>query len=203
MRHDFLDRYSRLDSRVHRLPAGAKLLGAVALVSMLVVLPIAHARWFVGIALFLVATVVLARIPVGFVARRLLLLEPLVLGVAFLSLLQPQGPRIFTGIVVKSTLCLLTVIVLASTTPFAALLRVLRQLHVPAILVTTLALLYRYLFVLVDEAQRLQRARASRTFRGGRARLWRSLGATLGMLFVRSTERAERIYAAMCARGWR
>jgi cobalt/nickel transport system permease protein len=55
----------------------------------------------------------------------------------------------------------------------------------------------------MDEAERMQRARASRTFTKRRFALWKVLGTVMGQLFVRSTERAERIYAAMCARGWK
>ena len=94
-------------------------------------------------------------------------------------------------------------LVVTSTTPFAELLRTLRALRVPALLVTVLALMYRYLFVLVDEAERMQRARRSRSFSGRRVHAWASLATLAGQLFVRSSERAERIYAAMCARGWR
>ncbi len=68
---------------------------------------------------------------------------------------------------------------------------------------TTLALMYRYLFVLMDEAERMQRARASRTFTKPGLRSWKTLGTVVGQLFVRSSERAERIYSAMCARGWK
>jgi cobalt/nickel transport system permease protein len=63
--------------------------------------------------------------------------------------------------------------------------------------------MYRYVFVLIDETQRMRRARASRTFTSGRWHIWRSGTTIIGHLFVRATERAERIYAAMCARGWR
>jgi cobalt/nickel transport system permease protein len=94
-------------------------------------------------------------------------------------------------------------ILLANTTPFAEILRVLRQLRVPDIFITTLALMYRYLFVLADEAERMKRARQSRTFTHRRWLTWKTLATVIGQLFVRSTERAERIYAAMCARGWR
>jgi cobalt/nickel transport system permease protein len=48
----------------------------------------------------------------------------------------------------------------------------------------------------------MRRARASRTFNQGRLRAWGTLATVIGQLFVRSTERAERIYAAMIARGW-
>ena len=105
----------------------------------------------------------------------------------------------------RSTLCLLTMVLLSNTTPFSAILQVLRRVRVPGLFVTTLALMYRYLFVLVNEAERMHRARASRTFtrKSSRHHLWRALGTVIGQLFVRSTERAERIYAAMLARGWK
>jgi cobalt/nickel transport system permease protein len=203
MRHEFLDRYSRQQSPVHRLPAGLKLAVALSVVVVSVTSPLVAWPWFATAGLALVAVAVLARLPLGFVARRLLLLEPFVIGVSLLALLQPEGGRIFFSLVVKSTICLLTMILLSSTTPFAALLQVLRRLRTPAMFVTTLALLYRYLFLLVDESQRLARARASRTLVSSRRRTWRLLGTGLGMLFVRSSERAERIYAAMLARGWK
>lgn len=199
MRHDFLDRYSRLDSPVHRLPAGIKLAGALALVLVLVLTPLAVGAVVAGV---LLAVAFLSRLPWGFLLKRILLLEPFVLGVAVLALFQPGGVEVFATIVARSTLCLTTMVLLASTTPFAALLDVLRRLRVPALLITTLALLFRYLFVLVDEAERMRRARACRTFTKARPHRWRMLATVIGQLFVRSTERAERIYAAMLARGW-
>ena len=129
-------------------------------------------------------------------------LEPLALGVGGLAMFQPHGGWNFVTMLAKTTLCLLTMILLSSTTPFSALLDVMKRARVPDILVSILALMYRYLFVLVDEAQRMRRARASRTFRPGHWWRWHALATVIGQLFVRSTERAERIYAAMIARGW-
>jgi cobalt/nickel transport system permease protein len=195
------DPYSRSDSPIHRLPAALKLVVALLLVVLLVLF--APGWWLLCAAAGLVVVAGLSRIPPAFLARRLVLLEPLVLGVAVLALLQPGGLRVFATILIKSTLCLFTMILLANTTPFAELLGVLRRVRFPALLITTLALMYRYLFVLVDEAERMRRARASRTFTRRRFAVWKSLGTVIGQLFVRSTERAERIYAAMCARGWK
>ena len=70
-------------------------------------------------------------------------------------------------------------------------------------LITTIALMHRYLFVLVDESERMRRARASRTFTRGRRFHWHTLATVVGQLFIRASERAERIYDAMCARGWK
>ena len=80
----------------------------------------------------------------------------------------------------------------------------MRSLHVPAVLTATISFMYRYLFVLVDEAMRLQTARASRSVGAGRTVWWRArvLGGMIGSLFIRSYERSERIYAAMMSRGF-
>ena len=203
MRADFLDRHSRLDSAVHRLPAAVKLTAAVALVAAAVALPRSHAIWLTAIAVVLLAVAAISRVPWAFLARRMLLLEPLVIGVAVLSLFGPGGVWLFLFLVAKTSLCLFTMLLLANTTPFSDLLRVLKRCHVPALLVTTLSLMYRYLFVLADEAQRMRRARMSRTFSSTRTWTWRTSATVISQLFIRASERAERIYDAMCARGWR
>lgn len=203
MNSSFLDTYHRLDSPVHRLPAGFKILWALAALLLLIWLPIQYWFFYLGWTLFLLLVAGLSKIPPRFLARRLVILEPLVLGVAVLAWFQPNGGFIFCRILVKSSLCLFTLLLLSNTTPFSQIIRIMQKIRVPSLLVTTLALMYRYLFVLVDEAERMKRARASRTFSRQRAQYWKTLGAIIGQLFVRSTERAERIYAAMCSRGWK
>jgi cobalt/nickel transport system permease protein len=203
MRHDFLDRYSRLDSPVHRVPAFVKFATALLLVIALVVTPLSQTWVFAAAAVFLALAAVVSRVPLWFIVKRLLLLEPFVLGVGLLMLLRPDGMAVFLSIFVRSTLCLLTMVLLSNTTPFAGLLQVFRRMGAPTLLLTVLALMYRYLFVLIDEAERMQRARVSRTFTRGSTHVWKLLATVVSQLFIRSTERAERIYSAMCARGWR
>jgi cobalt/nickel transport system permease protein len=200
MRADFLDQHSRLASPIHRLAAGVKL--AVALAVILTTMWTGPVVWAV-LAVGLLAVAALSRVPIGFLARRWLWLAPVAVGMALVALFPPGGVGKFLTLLARSGLCLFTMILLAATTPFQEMLRVARRAGAPAVVVTTLALMYRYVFVLVDELQRMRQARASRTFTRSRARWWRSLGTVIGQLFVRSTERAERIYAAMCARGWR
>jgi cobalt/nickel transport system permease protein len=198
-----LSPYHHRSSPVHRFPAIGKVAGAVTLVFTVVLLP--RTAWTAygacGAALVLIAA--LSRIPARRLAKKLLLLEPFVLGVAALSLLQPGGTSVFLAMLTKSTLCLFSIVLLSSTTRFSDVLRVLWRLRVPRLLVTSLALMYRYLSLLVDEAARMHRARRSRTFLPGRVLAWSSSATVAAHLFVRSSERAERVYAAMCARGWR
>lgn len=188
---------------MHRLPAGAKLLAAVGCVVTVVLLP-RSAWWaYAAVAAGLVAVALAARADLRGMLIRLLLLEPFVLGIALLALLRPGGVPLFLSMLTKSTLCLATMILLTATTRFSDLLAVLWRIRVPALLVTTLALMHRYLFVLVEEMERMQRARRSRTFVAGRASAWRNSAQVAGQLFVRTSERAERVYLAMCARGWK
>jgi cobalt/nickel transport system permease protein len=203
MRHAFLDRYSRLESPIHDLAAGTKLAAALILSLAVVLVPAGRSWFFSAVACFLVVVGIASAIPARFILKRLLLLEPVVLGIALLQLLRPNGGESFLLILVRSTLCLLTMILLSNTTPFAEILGVLQRVRLPWIFVTLLALMYRYLFVLVDEAERMERARRSRTFDRKSRRSWKSVATLVGQLFVRSSERAERVYAAMCARGWK
>jgi len=203
MRPNFLDRYSRLDSPVHRLPAGVKVLAALGIVVATALVPIGSYGFFVAVVTFLLWVAGASRIPPRFLVRRLVLLEPFVLGIGFLMLLEPDGWRDFLVFALRSTVCLLTMTLLSNTTPFSELLGVLRAARCPALLVTLLALTYRYLFVLVDETERMQRARLSRTFTRSRLRTWKRTGSLAGQLFVRTSERADRVFAAMCARGWK
>jgi cobalt/nickel transport system permease protein len=159
--------------------------------------------WFIGVAALLAATALWSRISPKFLLRRLFLLSPFVLGVALVNAFQPAARGTWMEVAARSALCLFTVVLVSNTTPFSQILRVLKLLRVPGLLVTTLALMHRYLFVLADETERMRRARLSRTFTRRRRVRWQTLATVVGQLFVRASERAERIYDAMCARGWK
>jgi cobalt/nickel transport system permease protein len=188
---------------LRRLSAGFKLAAALALVLAVVLLPRGQWPALAVVAVFLAVLVLVSRISWWSLLKRMLLLEPLVLGVAGLMLFQPDGLARCAWAMGKANVCLLVTLLLSQTTPATELLRVLQRLRVPWLFITTLTLMHRYLFVLADEAERMRRARASRTFTPQRRFQWRALATVVGQLFVRASERAERIYDAMCARGWK
>ena len=106
-------------------------------------------------------------------------------------------------IVLRSTLCLINLLILTGTTPFPELLRGLRRLGFPRVLVLNLSFLYRYLFVLTDEAMRMRQARECRRVGRASARAEIAiLGSMLGTLLLRSFEHAERMYQAMLSRAY-
>jgi cobalt/nickel transport system permease protein len=201
---DWIGHYHRhRDSLVSRLPAAFKLGVALAMIVGTVLAPPTAVGWFAGMALLLLVAVALSRLPLLFLLKRLAWLSPFILSVALVNALQPEARGSWRAVAVKSTICLLTIIVVSNTTPFSRILRVLKAAQVPGLLITTIALMHRYLFVLVEEAERMRRARASRTFKRQRRARWQALSTVVGQLFVRASERAERIYDAMCARGWK
>lgn len=120
-----------------------------------------------------------------------------------------EGVEMFASVALKSWLSVQAALLLTYTTPFHDLVDALRDLRVPRILVAIIGFMYRYLAVLIDEATRMIRARASRSASAAAGRTggsigWRArvTGQMVGSLFIRSFERSERIYAAMQARGF-
>jgi cobalt/nickel transport system permease protein len=126
-------------------------------------------------------------------------------GSAVLTVTGPGVAR-FVGIALKSWLSVQAAILLAASTPFPDLLMAMRSLRIPRLLVAMFGLTWRYLFVLVDEALRLMRARAARSggSRPGGSLAWRAkvAGGMAGSLFLRAFERSDRIYMSMLSRGY-
>lgn len=197
----FLEPHRGAITFVHRAPAELKLALGFLVIAITVLVPGDSIAWLICAFLLVATAAGASRIPVGFLMQRLLLLAPFVVGVTLVNALQPTMRGHWPWLLARSLVCLLAVIIVSNTTPFGEVLRVLRRLRVPALLITTIALMHRYLFVLGEEAQRMGRARASRTLVQRKHRQWTALSGVAAQLFIRASERAERIYGAMCARG--
>ena len=76
--------------------------------------------------------------------------------------------------------------------------------HVPDKIVHLLLMTYRYVFLIEQEYQRLMRAARFRGFRPGtNLHTYKTYAAIVGMLFVRSALRADRVQKAMLCRGFK
>ncbi|MCW5966002.1 MAG: hypothetical protein KIT83_18335, partial [Bryobacterales bacterium] len=91
--------------------------------------------------------------------------------------------------------------ILIQVTGWVGLLRALRHLGLPAGISLTLAQLERYRQLIAAEWKRTMLAREARSPGGHRFAL-ASYSGQVGMVFLRSWERSERIHAAMLARGF-
>ena len=203
-----LERASSGTGPLHRLDARLKLIATVGFLILVIATPIGAWREFGAEGLVLAFVVGLAGLAPRELGRRWL---GLIVVVGFLVLMvAPAHPAraqsglgvVAASILIKNGLALLAMLVLAGTTPFPKLLAALRRLGVPPLLVATLQFMDRYRHVLLDELDRMATARRARTFRRRRALSWSLLGGLIGMLFLRTFERAERVEGAMLARGW-
>jgi cobalt/nickel transport system permease protein len=91
---------------------------------------------------------------------------------------------------------------LTLTTSVSALLHALVQLRTPPLLVATLASMYRYISVLIGEFNAMRRAAVSRNLMGNNRASRLVIGNIIGLLFIRTYERGERVYQAMLSRGY-
>lgn len=93
--------------------------------------------------------------------------------------------------------------VLIGSESFSVFLQAIESLKMPQTACRMIALAHRYMFVFGDEARRMLRGMRVRGFRGGGfGNTARAVGNLLGMLFVRSLERTERVHEAMLSRGF-
>ncbi len=217
MKHDFIDRYARLESPVHALDPRAKTIALFAIVICCVTTP-PGAWWPFAVYAALVLVIANAsRLPLKYMATRVLIVLPFILVVAlFVPFMHEGGPTYDLGlfsvsrdglivlwnVTVKALISVSCLILLSSTTPFADLMHGFERMKVPRFFTTVASFMYRYVFLIVDEAERMKRARDSRNYRG--RWIWHAhvIGHMIASLFLRSQERAERVYQAMSARGF-
>jgi cobalt/nickel transport system permease protein len=207
--------YVHEHSVTHRLPAHVKIVAAFLVAVVIATTPNQLPLAYAGIAVLLAVVARLSRVPGRFLLVRLVVVVPFLLA-AFLLPLVASGPRIEVlglsvsqaglwggfGVAARALLGATTSLLLVATTEVPDLLRGLERLRVPPLLTQIAALMVRYLEVIVAEVSRQRRAM---TARGYDPRwLWqlRPLTAGLGVLFVRSYERGERVHSAMLARGF-
>ena len=148
----------------------------------------------------------IAGIPLSYLVKRLLIFLPFVGSMAIsLPLSQgfDRGWDLMLQIIFRGCLAFLVSLWLVNVMPFEQLLVTLRKLRVPAVIVAILAFMYRYVFVVWDELDKMRTARKARAFSGGSLWFrWKTLSQLIGMLLIRSLNRAERIHGAMSSRGW-
>lgn len=226
MHVSFLDPYHERASLVHRFDARLKLALVVAFILTTALTP--NAAWpvYVLLAALALAAELLSELGLAFYLKRALLALPFVLAALPVLFTVPGAPLAplplglvitgtglarFLSVAAKSWISVQAAVLLAATTPFPEILMALRALRLPRLLVSIIGLMWRYLFVMVDEAYRLMRARLSRSAeeslpgrRAGGSLAWRAqvTGGMAGSLFLRSLERSDRIYNAMLSRGY-
>lgn len=207
--------YRHGHSAVHALPPHCKLAAVFCFVLVVVSTP-REAMWAFGLyAVLLGGVAYAARVPAGYLLKRLLIEVPFV-AFAVLMPFVAQGERVEVlgmslsvsglwgawNVLAKGTLGVAASVLLASTTELRSLLLGLQRLKLPPLLVQIASFMIRYGDVITDEMRRMSIARRSRGFEARGVRHWGVLGKTAGALFIRSYERGERVHLAMISRGY-
>jgi cobalt/nickel transport system permease protein len=201
----------------HRLVPRTRVLCALLLVFAIALTP--NGRWLTWATYgsTVLTIILLSRIALLPLLRRVGL-ELVFVSTALLGTLFREGGEVLwqwgwlhittSGLVVlgsvslKAALSLLTLNFLITTTSTAALLNALTELRFPALLVAILASMSRYITVLMEETQAMQRAAQSRNLMSNAKHQRMIVGNMFGALFLRTYDRGERVHQAMLARGY-
>ena len=219
--------YSHRYSVVHQMDARVKLIFTLVFLICLNLTPFAAWPAYVLFLALVVSASLAARLSPRLLLKRSLIALPFLLAAVPLLftgpaptlpvrlgkwdlLLSLQGIERFISIAIKMWLSVLAAVILGAATRFSELSNALLQLKVPRLLVAIITLMWRYLFVIIEEVTRMLRARSSRSAyapglnRGGGSVWWRAsvTGGMAGSLFLRALERSDRVYAAMLSRGY-
>ncbi|MHC6204000.1 energy-coupling factor transporter transmembrane component T family protein [Breznakiellaceae bacterium SP9] len=211
---DHLERLSRRTSPIHRLSTGVKFAVCALYVVLIISIPQANLSRLFPFVLYPAVMMSLSGTPYRAIVSRLVFALPFALFAGLSNIIFMQeavfrlGPvTITTGLVsccsmlVKTVLTVFGVLILIATTPFANISAVLTAAPVFRIFGLQLLLCYRYIFVLLDEAQSMWTAYLLRS-NGLKAIKMSDMGSVLGQLLLRSVDKAERIYYAMKCRGF-
>ncbi len=210
----FLDALSYRDTFVHRLDPRIKFIVTFVFILFVVSFPKYEILKMIPFFVFPVFILSVGNIPVKFILKKLLIVSPFALFVGIFNPVFDTTPMYslngflisggwvsYLSIMIKFILTASTALLLVATTSFPGICLALEKLRVPKVFVVQLLFLYRYLFVLTEETMRMVRARRMRSF-GKKGQGVKAFISIVGVLFVRTVERSERIYQAMCSRGF-
>jgi cobalt/nickel transport system permease protein len=210
----YLETLSYQDTVIHRLDPRVKLLTTMAFIVAVVSFPKFAVGSLIPFVLYPVALVALGNVPPGYLAKKILMAAPFAFFIGiFNPLLDRQvmahlGPLAISGgwvsfasIMLRFGLTVSAALLLVAVTGFHKVCFAMERLGMPRAFALQLLFLYRYLFVLGDEAARMVRARALRSF-NGRGLGFKTYSYLLGHLLLRTLDRAQRLHLAMLSRGF-
>ena len=212
--HD-LDEMAERNTRVNQVHPIVKLLITVFYITCVVSYHKYNLLGLLPMILYPFIVFNLAEISIKSCFRKLRVVLPLV---CFIGLFNPffdhmpifkLGNWIITGgvismvtLMLKGTYSLLASYLFIATTGIERICYALKMLHIPGIIVTQVLLTYRYITVLLKEANAVFQAYSLRAPRekGVKYKIW---GSLIGQLLFRSIDRAGNLYDSMLLRGFR
>ena len=209
-----MDELGRMDSPMHRLDSRAKTLTTIAFIVTVMSFSRYEVAALTPFFIYPLSLMAIGRIPPGYIVRKLLIASPFALAVGIVNPLLDQrvmgslgahgisgGWLSFASIVIRFSLTVTAAITLVACTGIHRLCAGLERMGLPRVFAVQLCLLYRYLFVIVDEGQRMRRGVEMRSM-GRRSLSFSTYVSLIGHLLLRAMDRAQRVYQAMVSRGF-
>lgn len=210
-----IDEYARRDHWMNHIHPMVKLLLTCVYVALVVSIDKYQIMVLLSMGLYLLVLFVIGELSMKECVYRLRIVLPLVCVMGILNPffdrsvhveignIQLTGGMIsFITLMIKGIYTVLAVYILVFTTSMDQICCALRMLHCPQIIVTIISLIYRYLVLLMEEAARMTQSYKLRApgQKGIHYKVW---GSMIGMLLLRTMDRAEMVYESMNLRGFR
>ena len=210
----YMDTLSSGNSPLHRLDAGAKVIATFAFIIAVVSFDRYAVSALTPFFLYPVALCALGNVPLVFILRKVAAVLPFAVLIGIFNpfidtgIMFQAGPLAVSGgwvsfisILMRFALTVSAALLLVAVTGFYSVCASLEKFGVPRVFVVQLLFVYRYLFVLADESQKMSRARLARSFTSSPPGL-KVFAPLVGQLLLRTLDRAERVYRAMACRGF-
>jgi len=210
----YMDTLASRQTSIHLLDPRAKLLTTLVFIITVVSFGKYDISPLIPFFIYPVVLCTMGNVPPAYLLKKLALVSPFAVFIGIFNplidrdiLIRLGGMDIsggwmsFASILVRFSLTVGAALTLIAVTGFNNLCVAMEKLGVPKVFVVQLMFLYRYIFVLVDEASRMVRARSLRSV-GSVGLGIRSYGPLVGHLLLRTMDRAQRIHLAMCCRGF-
>ncbi|WP_054749737.1 cobalt ECF transporter T component CbiQ [Ruminiclostridium josui] len=208
-----LDELSKRDNIINNIHPLVKLIVTLAYIGILASFDRYEVFALVPFIMYPAAVMIICEIPVGKIIKRVLALEPFIIVAGILNPILDKN-TIYIGtvsissgwltlisLIIKSTLMVSAGFLLIASTGIDDIAGAMSLVKVPSIFVLLFLLTYRYIFVLMDEAERLIKGYTLRApgQRGVKIKIW---GPMIGQLLLRSFNRAQIIYQSMVLKGY-
>lgn len=219
----FLDALSKLqsiednyiiNSPIHRLNAVVKLTLTLVFVLCVVSFGLYEITGLIPYSVILFFILIFANLKIKDTLKSLLAIEPLIIILAlssalfnnsvftFLGYTINGGFIVFISILFKTSLSVLSVILLSSVTKSTDIFEALSFYKVNKMFITVLFLIYRYIWVLLDEVLNTYTAYTLRAGSNDNGIKIKDMGSLLGQMIIRTADKGKHIYNAMLLRGY-
>ena len=215
-----IEKYNNKNSLIHKVNPLVKLILTLFYIFTLLSVNKLNLNIYLYFFMYIFILMLLSKISIFDYLKRVIMILPFFVFVFFFVTVYTKGESFiqfhfifkfnisyaglfkFANLLIRSCLSLFALLVLSFTTKFNFLINSLEKLHTPKIFITIINTMYRYIFVIKDESKKLIIAKNVKEFNINRFFKFKILSNIIGILFIKTYDKSERIYNAMLVRGY-